>query len=161
MLKKSVIFIIIFLFLFIEALPVYADTNKQVKIVDFSVIEASDSRFIYVNEYPELCQYMYDYYKQYAIGKNWETGEENEMIYFSMVQTERCQYKIENFEEIATKHNIKNVSEIYISRIIENPQKFVIMSEPVFPEGYSISDRHKEFIYPHNQIFRRQVHFCA
>ncbi len=158
MLKKSVIFIIIFLlFLFILALPVYADANQQVEIVDFSVIDASDKRFIYVNEYPGLCQYIYEYYKQYAIGKNWETGEENEMIYFSMVQTELCQYKIENFEEIAAKYNIKNVSEIYISRIIEDPQAFIIMGEPVFSEGYSISDRYKEFVYPHNQINARLI----
>ena len=158
MLKKSVIFIIIFLlFLFIGTLPVYADANKQVEIVDFSVIDASDDRFVCVNVYPGLCYYMYEYYKQYSIGKNYETGEENEMIYFSMVQTELCQYKIENFEEIAAKYNIKNVSEIYISRIIENPQTFVIMGEPIFSEGYSISDRYKEFVYPHNQINARLI----
>lgn len=105
MLKKLLVFTSIVV-LMLTLMSVLASAE----ILNFSIDKANDTRYSYVQEYPELCNYMYCTYIKSTKTYNPETGEYvNSPIYFSTKQTSLCVYPVPGKDGV------------YMSKMISNP----------------------------------------
>ena len=136
MFKKLLVFISI-LMLMVPLTSMLA----RAEIIDFAVDKANDDRYTYVQEYPELCDYMYRQYIKSVTVFNPETGNyDYKPLFFSTKQTSLCIYPVPGKEGV------------YISQMIYNPEFQQSDTVDSSNHGHKIAIDYNIMVSPHKEL---------
>ena len=141
MFKKLLVFISI-LMLMVPLTSMLA----HAEIINFAVDKANDDRYTYVQEYPELCYYMYRKYITSVTVFNPETGEyDYTPLFFSTKQTSLCIYPVPGRDGV------------YISKMIANPEFKPSNTIDSTNHGHTISIDYNIMVSPHKELNEKLV----
>lgn len=141
MFKKLLVFISI-LILMISLTNIFA----HAEIINFAVDKANDNRYTYVQEYPELCDYMYRQYITSVNVFNPETGKyDYTPLFFSTKQTSLCIYPVPGRDGV------------YISKMIANPEFKPSNTIVSTNHGHTISNDYNIMVSPHKELNEKFV----
>ncbi len=114
-------------------------------IINFAVENANDKRYSYVQEYPDLCSYMYTKYISAVNVYDPATGGYTYVpLYFATKETSLCKYPVPGKDGV------------YMSRVVAETNYTYNDEEKLF-NGYKISTTYNDLLEPHNDLNKKLV----